>query len=43
MAFHNLHTLRSVSVHRAIDPAIDRTALLQALAGGRGERSLFPD
>ena len=43
MAFHNLDTLKDVRVRKAIDLAIDRTALSQALAGGTGTRSLFPD
>ena len=43
MAFHNLDTLPDVRVRKAIDLAIDRTALSQALAGGNPTRSLFPD
>ena len=43
MAFHNIDTLQDVRVRRAIDLAIDRTALSQALAGGTATRSLFPD
>lgn len=43
MVFHNTDRLRDVRVRRAIDLAIDRTALSQALAGGTATRSLFPD
>ena len=43
MAFHNLDTARDMRVRRAIDLVIDRTALSQALVGGRGTHSLFPD
>jgi len=45
MMFHNLDSpaMVDVRVRRAIDLAIDRTALSQALAGGRATRSLFPD
>ena len=35
--------MSDVKVRQAIDLAIDRTALSQALAGGTGTRSLFPD
>lgn len=43
MTFYNMDRLTDVRVRRAIDIAIDRTALSQALAGGKGTRSLFPD
>lgn len=43
MAFHNLDTLGDVRVRKAIDLAIDRTAVSQALAGGTPTRSLFPE
>lgn len=43
MMFHNINKLQDVRVRQAIDLAIDRTALSQALAGGTGTRSLFPD
>lgn len=43
MAFHNLDSLPDVNVRKAIDLAIDRTALSDALSGGKGTRSLFPD
>lgn len=45
MAFHNMDAgrLDDLRVRKAIDIAIDRTALSQALAGGTGTRSLFPD
>jgi len=43
MAFHNMNRLPDLRVRRAIDIAIDRQALSQALAGGKGTRSLFPD
>lgn len=43
MAFYNLDSLTDVRVRSAIDLAIDRLALSQALAGGHGTRSLFPD
>ena len=45
MAFHNLRrpNMQDVKVRQAIDLAIDRSALSQALAGGRATRSLFPD
>jgi ABC-type transport system substrate-binding protein len=35
--------INDLKVRQAIDLAIDRTALSQALAGGHGTRSLFPD
>ena len=35
--------MADVRVRKAVDLAIDRTALSQALAGGVGTRSLFPD
>jgi peptide/nickel transport system substrate-binding protein len=43
MMFHNTHRLEDVRVRKAIDLAIDRTALSQELKGGKGTRSLFPD
>uniref|UniRef100_A0A7S4JSI8 Solute-binding protein family 5 domain-containing protein n=1 Tax=Odontella aurita TaxID=265563 RepID=A0A7S4JSI8_9STRA len=43
MAFHNTDRLKDVRVRKAIDLAIDRMVLSQALAGGKGTRSLFPD
>lgn len=43
MMFHNIDTLQDVRVRKAIDIAIDRNELSQALAGGTGTRSLFPD
>jgi peptide/nickel transport system substrate-binding protein len=43
MMFHNIDTLSDVRVRRAIDLAIDRNALTQAIAGGTATRSLFPD
>jgi len=43
MMFHNIDTLDDVRVRKAIDLAIDRNALSDALSGGRGTRSLFPD
>lgn len=43
MMFHNMDTLQDVNVRKAIDIAIDRIALSQALSGGMGTRSLFPD
>ena len=43
MAFHNIATLPDVRVRKAIDLAIDRAALSEALEGGKGTRSLFPD
>ena len=42
MAFHNMDRL-GLNVRKAIDLAIDRDALVAALAGGKGTRSLFPD
>ena len=41
--FHNTQNQPGVRVRKAIDLAIDRTALSQALAGGTATRSLFPD
>jgi peptide/nickel transport system substrate-binding protein len=45
--FHNMrkttNTLADVKVRQAIDLAIDRTALTQALGGGVATRSFFPD
>lgn len=43
MMFHNMDSLSDVSVRKAIDLAVDRTVLSQALSGGTGTRSLFPD
>ena len=43
MMFHNIKKQPDVRVRKAMDLAIDRTALSQALAGGTGTRSLFPD
>ena len=45
MMFHNLNRISDVNVkvRKAIDVAIDRIALSQALAGGKATRSLFPD
>ena len=43
MAFYNTDSLSDVRVRNAIDLAIDRTELSQALAGGKPTRSLFPD
>jgi len=43
MMFHNTETLTDVNVRKAIDLAIDRSALSQALKGGTATRSLFPD
>ena len=43
MVFHNTDRLKDVRVRKAIDLAIDRSALVKALAGGRATRSLFPD
>jgi peptide/nickel transport system substrate-binding protein len=43
MMFHNLDSISDVNVRKAIDLAIDRTALSQVLSGGTGTRSLFPD
>jgi peptide/nickel transport system substrate-binding protein len=42
MMFHNTDNL-GLNVRKAIDLAIDREALVTALAGGTGTRSLFPD
>lgn len=43
MMFYNTDKLTDVRIRKAIDLAIDRNALTQALAGGKGTRSLFPD
>ena len=48
MCFHNIgkssgRAINDVRVREAIDLALDRDALSQALAGGHGTRSLFPD
>jgi len=43
MMFHNMDSLQDLSVRKAIDTAIDRSALSTALEGGVGTRSLFPD
>ena len=43
MVFYNIDTLSDVRVRTAIDLAIDRIILSQALAGGKATRSLFPD
>lgn len=45
MAFHNMRkpALADVRVRRAIDVAVSRTALVEALSGGHATRSLFPD
>lgn len=43
MMFYNLDTITDVNVRKAIDTALDRTALSQELAGGTATRSLFPD
>ncbi len=43
MMFHNIDSLQDVNVRKAIDTAIDRIALSQALSGGTATRSLFPD
>ena len=45
MAFHNTRRpqMADLRVRKAIDLALDRTALAKALAGGKGTRSLFPD
>jgi len=43
MAFYNTDTLSDVKVRQAIDLAIDRVELSQALAGGDPTRSLFPE
>ena len=48
MMFHNIgqnsgRAINDVRVREAIDLALDRDALSQALAGGHGTRSLFPD
>ena len=48
MMFQNVgnssgRAINDVKVREAIDLAVDRSALSQALAGGHGTRSLFPD
>ena len=48
MMFHNIgqnsgRAINDVRVREAIDLALDRDAISQALAGGHGTRSLFPD
>jgi len=45
MMFHQMRRspLSDLRVRRAVDTAIDRVALRQALAGGKATRSLFPD
>lgn len=43
MMFHNVMKLQDARVRKAIDLAIDRQALSQALAGGTPTRSIFPD
>jgi peptide/nickel transport system substrate-binding protein len=43
MMFYNMETLEDVRIRKAIDLAIDRNTVSQALAGGKGTRSLFPD
>ena len=46
MMFHNTDEgkpLHDVRVRKAVDVAIDRTVLSQALSGGKATRSLFPD
>lgn len=43
MMLYNLDSLPDMNVRRAIDVAIDRSALAQALAGGDPTRSLFPE
>ena len=48
MMFHNVgnnggRAIDDVNVRQAIDLAVDRDAVSQALAGGHGTRSLFPD
>jgi len=45
MMWHNIRKspLSDVRVRRAVDLALDRTALAQELRGGKGTRSLFPD
>lgn len=43
MALYNIARMPDLKVRKAIDVAIDRKALSQALKGGHGTRSLFPD
>jgi peptide/nickel transport system substrate-binding protein len=45
MAFHNTRRspLSDVKVRKAVDIAIDRSALAQATSGGKATRSLFPE
>jgi len=45
MMWHNIRKspLSDLRVRKAVDLAIDRTALSQELRGGKGTRSLFPD
>ena len=46
MVIHNTRVespLSDIRVRRAVDIAMDRNALSQALAGGHGTRSFFPD
>ena len=43
MAFYNTDSVLDVRVREAIDKAIDRTELSQALQGGHPTRSFFPD
>jgi len=46
MMFHNMDNVGSTAdlkVRKAIDVALDRSALSQSLKGGTGTRSLFPD
>lgn len=45
MMWHNIRKspLSDSRVRKAVDLALDRTALQQELRGGKGTRSLFPD
>jgi peptide/nickel transport system substrate-binding protein len=43
MMFYNIDTLQDLRVRKAIDLVLDRNELSQALSGGTGTRSLFPD
>merc|ERR1719235_2282374 len=45
MIFYQLRSspMSDIKVRQAVDVAIDRTALQQALAGGKATRSLFPE